>query len=142
MIAQHPDRNALERFSRGETAGAEERWIETHLRTGCARCQQEVDDLLTRLLASPPPELSAASEAADENEAWDRLFASLEARLVVATAEREQAPGLVAELLGRSREEWPVLLRLDRRLQTLAVCELLIERCFEEGFRDSARSLE
>ncbi len=142
MIAQHPDRNALERFSRGETAGAEERWIEAHLRTGCARCQREVDELLARLLASPPPEPAAAPEAAAENEAWDRLFSSLEARLAVATAERGQAPALVAELLGRSAEERAVVLRLDRRLQTLAVCELLIERCFEEGFRDSARSLE
>ena len=39
-------------------------------------------------------------------------------------------------------EEWPVLLRLDRRLQTLAVCELLIENSFEEGFRDAARAIE
>jgi tetratricopeptide (TPR) repeat protein len=151
MIAQHPDRNALERFSQGETAGAEERWIEAHLRTGCALCQLEVDELLTRLLAGSPAEPAAAPDAADaanaanaadENAAWDHLFASLEARLAVATAEREQAPALVAELLARSREDQPVLLRLDRRLQTLAVCELLIERCFEEGFRDSGRSLD
>ena len=152
MSVQHPDRNALERFSRGGTAAAEERWIEAHLRSGCPRCQREVDALLPRLLRDSPgpgsPEPAAVpvpgetARATAEDAAWDRLFASLEARLVQAAAERGQAPALVAGLLGRPREEQSVLLRLDRRLQTLAVCELLIERSFEEGFRDSSRSVE
>lgn len=144
MISQHPNRDALERFSRGETAAAEERWIEDHLRSGCPLCQREVDDLLLRLLqagpADPPP--PGSMEDSEQDAAWDRLFSRLETRLSQATAEREEAPVLLAELFGRPREDWPVLLRLDRRLQTLAVCELLIERSFEEGFRDSARSVE
>jgi tetratricopeptide (TPR) repeat protein len=145
MISQHPNRDALERFSRGETAAAEERWIEDHLRSGCALCQQEVDALLLRLLQTAgPPEASfpPSEEAAGQDAAWDRLFSSLEVRLSQATAERREAPVLIAGLFARPREEWPVLLRLDRRLQTLAVCELLIERSFEEGFRDTPRSIE
>jgi tetratricopeptide (TPR) repeat protein len=144
MISQHPNRNALERFSRGETAAAEERWIEDHLRSGCALCQQEVDALLMRLLqaAGPGEPAPASLEAVEQDAAWDRLFSSLEARLSQAAVERREAPGLIAGLFARPREEWPVLLRLDRRLQTLAVCEMLIERSFEEGFRDTSRSIE
>jgi tetratricopeptide (TPR) repeat protein len=142
MISQHPNRDALERFSRGETAAAEERWIEDHLRSGCALCQREVDDLLLRLLGPGDPPSPGPLEDSEQDAAWDRLFSRLETRLSQATAERAEAPALLAGLFGRPREEWPVLLRLDRRLQTLAVCELLIERSFEEGFRDSARSVE
>jgi tetratricopeptide (TPR) repeat protein len=133
---RHPDRNAFERFSRGGASAAEERWIEDHLRSGCAFCQEEVDEVLLRAFAAPTPAM------AEQDAAWDRLFADLGARLSRAAAERKEAPALFAELLGRSWEEWPVLFRLDRRLQTVAVCELLIERSFEEGFRDAARAIE
>ncbi len=136
MNVRHPDRNAFERFSRGGASAAEERWIEDHLRSGCALCQREVDEILLRELA-PPNE-----EGAEQDAAWDRLFANLGVRLARAATERQEAPALLAELLGRPWEEWPVLFRLDHRLQTIAVCELLIEKSFEEGFRDAARAIE
>src|SRR4051794_21993274 len=55
MISQPPNRDARERFSRGEPAAAEERWIEDHLRSGCSLCQREVDALLVRLLQAAGP---------------------------------------------------------------------------------------
>ena len=133
--ARHPDRNAFERFSRGVSSAVEERWIEDHLRAGCVLCQREVDELLLRAFALP------SAESVDQDAAWDRIFASLGARLSRAAAERKEAPALLDELLGRPWEEWPVLFRLDRRLQTIAVCELLIEKSFEEGFRDAHRAI-
>ncbi len=136
MDVRHPDRNTFERFSRGGASAAEERWIEDHLRSGCALCQRQVDELLRHAFA-PVPE-----EAAGQDAAWDRLFAALGERLSRAGSERSEAPALLAELSGRPWEEWPVLLRLDRRLQTLAVCELLIEKSFEEGFHDATRAIE
>jgi len=134
MNVRHPDRNAFEKFSRGAASIAEERWIEDHLRSGCALCQQQVDDLLRHAFAP-------AMDEAGQDAAWDRLFAALGERLSRAGSERSEAPARLAELLDRPWEEWPVLLRLDRRLQTLAVCELLIEKSFEEGFRDAARAI-
>ena len=134
--ARHPDRNAFDRFSRGGSSAVEERWIEDHLRAGCALCQREVDELLLRVFAPP------SEESLEQDAAWDRIFASLGARLARAATERQEAPGLLAELLDRPWEEWPVLFRLDRRLQTIAVCELLIEKSFEEGFRDAHRAIE
>ena len=52
MNPRHPDRTALERFSRGHASTTEERWIEDHLRSGCAVCQKEVDALLMITLTS------------------------------------------------------------------------------------------
>ena len=49
MAEYHPDKYALERYVRGEAGAAAERWIEDHLRSGCAICQRSVDELLPGL---------------------------------------------------------------------------------------------
>ena len=147
MDAGHPDRNTFERFSRGEATAAEERWIEEHLRSACARCQRHVDELLTCAYApgglDPGALDGAGPDRTDaQDESWDRLFARLGSRLSGAAAERSEAPALLAELWNQPWDEQSILLRLDRRLRTVAVCELLIEKSFEEGFRDTARAIE
>ncbi len=144
MAASHPDRNALERFSCGEASGDEERWIEDHLRAGCAVCQREVDALLVRTLGPGFAFLAeeAPRQAEDMDAGWDRLVALLEQRLAIAAAERQDAPGLVAELLGRPPRERERLARDSGRYQTLAVCELVIEKSFEERFGDNSRAVE
>jgi tetratricopeptide (TPR) repeat protein len=149
MDVHHPDRYALERFSRGQAPAAEERWIEDHLRSGCVLCQPEVD-LLLRLALDPsyrgepvPRDLGPdAAELAREQAGWSRIFATLEQRLALVSVERRDAPSLLAELLGYPPRERQVLVRNSGRFQTLAVCELLIDRSFEEGFRDAGRSIE
>jgi tetratricopeptide (TPR) repeat protein len=58
LAEYHPDREALERFARGECVAETERWILDHLRSGCGICQRTVDDLLPHpetLAPSPPP---------------------------------------------------------------------------------------
>ncbi len=147
MDAGHPDRDTFERFSRGEATAAEERWIEEHLRSACTRCQRYVDEVLSCAFAAGGPD-SGGLDGADpdqpdaQDESWDRLFARLGSRLSGAAAERGEAPALLAELWNQPWEEQSVLLRLDRRLRTVAVCELLIEKSFEEGFRDPVRAIE
>lgn len=149
MNPRHPDRNALEKFSRGHASATEERWIEDHLRSGCAICQMEVDALLMITLAPPPfgepvlQDLEPGPEPnPEETTRWDHLFSSLEQRLALVTLERRDAPPLVAELLAYPQPERQVLARNSGRFQTLAVCELLIDQSFEEGFRDNVRSVE
>jgi tetratricopeptide (TPR) repeat protein len=157
MNARHPDRNALERFSRGQASAAEERWIEDHLRSGCAVCQPEIDALLLLTLTPAPfgelrPEDLAfdpepgpepgPEETTLEGLGWDRLFATIEQRLALVSVERRDAAPLVAELLSYPPGERQVLARNSGRFQTLAVCELLIDMSFEEGFRDAPRSIE
>lgn len=135
MDARHPDRDALERFSCGEVPAAEARWIEDHLRSGCAVCQREVDALLLRTLSSPDgPE--------EDDGGWDHLVAALEQRLSVVSAERRDAPPLLAELLGYPLQERATLARSSGRFQTLAVCELAIEKSFAERFSHAARAVE
>ena len=139
MDANHPDRQALERFSQAGASAAEERWIESHLRSGCQVCQREVDHLLGTL--SPAPE-GASERAAASFASWDGLFAQLERRLALVTAERRAAPPLLAELLGYPPAERPVLVTHCRRFRALAVCELLLDASFEKGFHDAGQSAE
>ncbi|HEX7181377.1 MAG TPA: hypothetical protein VF756_06010 [Thermoanaerobaculia bacterium] len=132
----HPDRATLDSFSRGALSAAEALRVEAHLRSGCALCQGRVDDLLLSMVGPEP-----GSEAAMDT-AWARIVTMLERRMSELRREREDAPGLLAELLNRPAAERSALIHSGGPLRTFAVCELLIEKGFEEGFRDPAQALE
>ncbi|HVT16603.1 MAG TPA: hypothetical protein VHQ90_10565 [Thermoanaerobaculia bacterium] len=158
MSEHHPDREALEQFFDGRVAGGEERRIGDHLRSGCAVCQSIVDELVRQLdptvtveiaAARPRPRESPARAALEgrarrqraEDDAWDLIFAKLEKRVALILFEKEMAPRLVAELLGAPAAERRRHVHEGRRFQTLAVCDLLIEKSFEAGFRDPAQAV-
>jgi tetratricopeptide (TPR) repeat protein len=132
---RHPDRDTLESFSRGALSAEQAQWIEDHLRSGCPVCQRKVDDLLWQLQAASPPALL------EEEHVWNRLLVKLEHRMELIDRERAVAPGLVGEILAVPPGEREELLRAGR-FQTIAVCELLIELSFAEGFQDPARARE
>lgn len=134
MAEYHPDRETLESYSRGGLLPEQSAWIERHLRAGCAVCQRTVDGILATFGQSP------AAAPWDEEECWRRIFNRLEQRVALIGLERAAAPALVDEILALPQEERAS--RLGRRHRTLAVCELLIERSFEEGFENPARSVE
>jgi tetratricopeptide (TPR) repeat protein len=75
-----------------------------------------------------------------ENEAWDRIFAKLEQRLVLVAAERAAAPRLLGELLQRPAAERSALVHARRPFQSLALCDLLLDRSFEAGGYDSSEA--
>jgi tetratricopeptide (TPR) repeat protein len=150
MTRRHPDRDALERFSRGEVAPEEERWIEAHLRSDCTLCQRAIDELLTSL-SGPLPGLDDLSDPMDaglgladggwdDDAAWSRLAERLEARRESVARERQEAPPLLDELLAAPPAQRRPLLR-QARFRKLGVCEALIERSFEEGFREPASAV-
>ncbi|HET9227030.1 MAG TPA: hypothetical protein VFR31_10205, partial [Thermoanaerobaculia bacterium] len=91
-MPEHPDRDLLERFSRGAVSLSQGQWIEDHLRSGCPLCQRRVDDLLSQL--HDP-----------EEQVWSRLLVKLEGRLELIRQERALAPDLVEELLAIPPEE-------------------------------------
>src|SRR6476659_1506390 len=97
MDANHPDREVLERYSQAAASLAEERWVESHLLSGCRVCQREVDALLSAV----SPSQDAPPEAGEEPAGFVKpgLFARLERRLAEVKQERLAAPPLVAELL-------------------------------------------
>jgi tetratricopeptide (TPR) repeat protein len=76
-----------------------------------------------------------------ENEAWDRIFANLEQRLVLVAAERAAAPRLLSDLLQRPAAEWSTLVHASRPFQSLALCDLLLDRSFETGGYDSSEAI-
>jgi tetratricopeptide (TPR) repeat protein len=141
MAAIHPDRKVLEKYSQAGASPVEERWIESHLRSGCRVCQREVDDLLSSLSPSPQdaPSLDGEEEAVFAREG---LFTRLERRLAEVREERRQAPPLVAELLGHPAPQRRTLVCQAGRFQTLAVCDLLIDASFAAGFRDAGEAVE
>ncbi|HEX4961330.1 MAG TPA: hypothetical protein VF173_10865 [Thermoanaerobaculia bacterium] len=140
MNDHHPDRETFERFSQAAASAAEERWIESHLRAGCRICQRQVDGLLQTLTFPEGTPAPAVTE--EDGSSWSALFAQLEQRLALVRLERSEAPPLLAELLSHPQAEWPNLVVLCTRFQTLAICELLLDTCFEEGFHDPRRSVE
>ncbi|MES1243106.1 MAG: tetratricopeptide repeat protein [Acidobacteriota bacterium] len=140
MAEHHPDRETLERFSSGGLHPETGAWIEAHLRSGCAVCQRTVDDLLPSL--DGPPD---GGRDWDDDESWRPILSRLEWHRVRIVQEREAASRLTDELLGRtSRERQALISPLGprTRFHTFAVCERLIERSFEAGFRDPARAIE
>ncbi len=136
----HPDRETLEKFSWGALDPEEGDWVEQHLRTGCPVCQRSVDELLVGL-AADLAEL-ADVPAWDEEERFKSIVSRLEQRLALISLEREAAPRLADELLALPAAERTACVRGRARYQTLAVCERLIERSFEVGFKDPAFSME
>lgn len=145
MPSYHPEREDLERFARGDVLAHERRKIEDHLRSGCGSCQQMIDEMLPCL---DEDSWILETFGPEEEDAWeedgielDRAFARMEQRLAVISLERSAAPRLVAELSRMPAAEQIEAVRKRRRFQTLAVCDLLLEKSFEEGFREPAGSI-
>jgi tetratricopeptide (TPR) repeat protein len=140
MDANHPDRRVLEKYSQAGASPAEERWIESHLRSGCRVCQREVDALLSML--SPPPQDAPSPGGEEAGYTREGLFARLERRLAEVREERREAPPLAAELLGHPASQRGAMVCQVGRFQTLAVCELLIDASFQAGFLDPGEAVE
>jgi tetratricopeptide (TPR) repeat protein len=81
-------------------------------------------------------------EAADvESEAWDRIFAKLEQRLVLIASERTAAPRLLAELLRRPETERGAAVRAGRRFRSVALCDLLLDESSDAGGSASSEAI-
>ena len=81
-------------------------------------------------------------EAADvESEAWDRIFAKLEQRLVLIASERTAAPRLLAELLRRPETERGAAVRAGRRFRSVALCDLLLDESSDAGCYASSEAI-
>ncbi|HTQ79854.1 MAG TPA: hypothetical protein VMM92_07655 [Thermoanaerobaculia bacterium] len=146
MHDHHFDHHTLERFACGDVSEIESARIERHLRSGCATCQCEIDRLLLPFEESPSSWRNLIENGpaflSETPSGLVRTFERLEKRLSMIELERAAAPDLLSDLLAFSRTERFSVLRCRFALHTLAVCELLIERSFEEGFRSPSRSLE
>jgi tetratricopeptide (TPR) repeat protein len=147
MASYHPRREDIERFARGDVFAHERSKIEDHLRSGCGPCQRLIDEMLPCLEDEgswllEDLGLTESSSWEEDSVELDRAFARMEQRLAVISLERSAAPRLVAELNQQAPAERIESVRKRRRFQTLAICDLLLETSFEEGFRNPGKSVE
>lgn len=93
---------------------------------------------------SGTPEALETPETTEVNEiaAFDRIFAKLEQRLAMIDSERAAAPRLLGELLQRPAAERGALVHASRRFQTLALCDLLLDRSCDAGGCDSVAAAD
>jgi tetratricopeptide (TPR) repeat protein len=91
---------------------------------------------------SDPEDDSPAEENARIDAGWDRIFSGLGWRLAMVRRERAAAPRLVDELAGAAEADRPALIRDRPQLRTPAVCDLLLERSFAQGFPDPVQAID
>jgi tetratricopeptide (TPR) repeat protein len=124
MTEEHPDPNLLERFMRSELQGQPRRTIVRHLLTGCPQCVA-----VTRRLWS----FGEDSSVPGYSRLFERLIRSRAESERRLAEERREAPRLVDQLLDEARPRRIALICADRRFQSAALCELLIEQCRRAG---------
>jgi tetratricopeptide (TPR) repeat protein len=142
-MSYHPDRQALERFARGEVFRHEARRIVDHLRSGCRTCQREMDGLFSlEAGAGFEPAEGVPDGRRGIPGSWPRLDVQrLKDQLARIQRERGEAAAAVEALLALPPRERQEALRGESRWQTLAVCDELIDCSFRAGFHDPARAV-
>ncbi len=128
----HPSEEVLRSLSTfpGE---AEPRLL--HHLIGCARCRWRLE----RLPALPAPKRVIAFPPARSDD-YDPVFERSRGFVVrwvrLLQRERDEAPALFRELLGRTPEQREILLRNSGRFRTWGLLELLVERSLETSIKD------
>jgi tetratricopeptide (TPR) repeat protein len=139
----HPGEEMLASLLRSMDA-ADPRLLQ-HL-TGCVRCRSRVVGLprpLEHPAHDPPPVAlfrPVKSQTYDLAFERSRSFVVQWARFL--GREREEAPGLFAELIERTGEQREILLLNSRRFRTWGLLELAVERSLQTSIQDSERGEE
>jgi hypothetical protein len=144
--AAHPEPELLERLLRGELNPADRRRVVRHLLTGCPRCV-EVTHPVWALAGEPagaPPEEEGRSvlHPASYGGVFERALAAGRRREAALAAEREQASRRCARLLRLPPGTWLAAVHRDRRLQTCALAELLVDESRRAAPRDPEAAVE
>ena len=99
----------------------------------CAQCRSHLYYLPRREEEQP-----AAPEVPGYAAALERVQGRVESWALAVEAERDEAPDLLVELMGRPAERWEEALRTDPRFRSWGLFELLIDRSRETVTRDAA----
>jgi tetratricopeptide (TPR) repeat protein len=130
----HPDRGLLERFMHDDVAAPERRRVVRHLLTGCPLCVAVTRRVWERAgghAPGPAPAFAPPPQPASYDEAIARARAAGRWREMELATEREAAPGLLARLLAQPWEKRLALVHRDERYQSVALADLLLDRCRE-----------
>jgi tetratricopeptide (TPR) repeat protein len=152
MIDAHPARNLLERFVLGRLPAVEMRRISRHLLGGCAECQQLTAGFAvesggetrseSREDAGGPSEADREPQDTLFERAVDRVYRLVTERALDVEKERAAARELSEELLRHPFARQLLLVGNSPRFHTRMLCENLLERCFDAGFREPAQAID
>jgi tetratricopeptide (TPR) repeat protein len=138
---QHPSREDLERFRRGELTAAESKGLVRHLLAGCAECLGATRRLWGGRQASAGAGESEAPPAG-YGELFRKLFAEGPAREAAVARDLERAPRLAADLLRHPHERRLTLVANAARFHSVGLCEHLLESAAALWREDPAASGE
>jgi tetratricopeptide (TPR) repeat protein len=134
----HPSEEVLRSLS--PFPGEVEPQLLHHL-VGCARCRSRLE----KLSVLPVPTRVIAFRAV-WSDGYDQIFERSRGFVIrwvrLLQRERDEAPGLLRELLGRTPEQREILLRNSERFRTWGLLELLAERSLEISIQDPRRGEE
>ncbi len=136
----HPTRAELQAFYQGRSSGRESRAIVRHLLTGCEVCKTASSRLWTERFGSSQP--TGHQAGADYAEAFDRAASRALDAAAGLERERREAPALFRELQRHPAERQELLIRNSGHYQTYGLCELVLLRAFDEGFREPPRAVQ
>jgi tetratricopeptide (TPR) repeat protein len=134
----HPGEEMLKRLLRSmDAADPRVLW---HL-TECARCRSRLVD--SPRLHDPAPVVPfRPARLGSYDAAFERSLSFVARRIRLLGRERDEAPGLFAELMGRTDEQREILLRNSQRFRTWGLLELAVERSLERSIQDAERGEE
>ncbi|HEX9668282.1 MAG TPA: hypothetical protein VGC93_02250 [Thermoanaerobaculia bacterium] len=124
---QHPPREDLERFGRGELTAAESKGLVRHLLAGCAHCLGETRRLWGGRQSPAGERESEAPPAGGYGELFRKLFAQGPAREAAVARDLERAPRLAADLLRHPHARRLTLVANAERFRSVGLCEHLLE---------------
>ena len=108
---------------------------------GCSRCRSRLVDS-PRLYDPAPVVPFRRSRSVSYDAAFERSLSVVARRLHLLARERDEAPGLFAELMERTDEQREILLRNSQRFRTWGLLELAVERSLERSIQDAERGEE
>lgn len=129
----HPGEEMLKRLLRSMDA-ADPRVLR-HL-SGCVRCRSRLVDS-PRLYDPAPVVPFRPSRSGSYDAAFERSLSVVAHRIHLLERERDEAPGLFAELMERTEEQREILLRNSQRFRTWGLLELVVERSLEKSIQDA-----
>jgi len=152
MADLHPSHHTLELFLQGQLPRVEVRDVVGHLLSDCPTCQKVTSESWTQLLdglkaARIDPSETAALKSQVETdspyrEALDKAVGHAVSEARTLDRNRAATERLVEELLEHPHKRRLTLIRNSRRFQTPELCELLIDKGYDQRFSDVTLGVE
>jgi tetratricopeptide (TPR) repeat protein len=137
-LSQHPSRDFLDQFARGQLSGAAQKRVLRHLFEGCEECRSR----LAGKWETRPEAVGETAESDGYDEVFDRVVESVVAQEPSIAEERAAGHQLFDELMRHPTAHQLLLVHNSPRFRNRFLCERLLEASHEAGFREPDRAIE